>query len=484
MCVSCFDDDDPRRNNDTLTHNPNIPEKVQPTPIPKGQIEMIADAKEEVPTLDEWMAKIRDKKLRKVVPNEHKAKELHLNEKKDRPTGPHEATEIVKLRQGLRSVSTPKWPGANDIKAKTNTTVLPQRAQLRSVSERTIPGPSAFSTESTKTESGNSEAEKSTLPNETASSITDDWVSVEKSGDSEAPVPISLSETSISDTNAIEADTVDSSEPQVQKDGSEEQSAVALDTQQATVKSVIDVGKTDSEPVTESKSGEDEQEPKSSTEAEDDFPLDLEKEKSPVLDGAEDVEEPSTPVTLSSGVFEPRENTIKLNLPDSDKDDFPLDLEQPQELADAEDALSEATAATSEVALSSAATEDSSCPIKLELPSKANSKAKEAQIEEVLDAQRTAMEQETEIQTAPVRASSGVLEPQSTDDITELLSEHASKDTTAGGEAVTLTEETRSVEESSVDLGMPSIKCSRCSDDLPLEDLESHDCGRASKQDF
>lgn len=90
--------------------------------------------KEDPPNLDDWMSQIRQKKLRPVVPNQHKSQD-RVQGKNENTAGLHTTDDLLKMRQGLRSVSTPKWPGANDSKNKTNAAPILTRAQLRSVSD-------------------------------------------------------------------------------------------------------------------------------------------------------------------------------------------------------------------------------------------------------------------------------------------------------------------------------------------------------------
>lgn len=91
-------------------------------------------AKEDDITLDEWIAKIRQTKLRPTIPNAHKKVEKSTSSASPAQMGPHDADEFSIVRQSLRSVSGTLRQLPGETKITSSITDIPQRLAVRTIS--------------------------------------------------------------------------------------------------------------------------------------------------------------------------------------------------------------------------------------------------------------------------------------------------------------------------------------------------------------
>lgn len=421
--------------------------------------------KPEEPSLDDWMAKIREKKLRPVVPNQHKVNEPVVSKGGEGPSVPHSAGDLSKMRQGLRSVSTPKWPGVNDHKAKINTTVLPQRSQLRAVSDRTRKvseseqgdGESTTSATTTliddKQPGINSRQEvpeaRSKIADDTTRSEPD-LLTAETTGDDE-------------DGKAAETDFPLDIEPVKDSTSSADvvESADEASIQDLSASSGVTANQADLELKLPETKG-------------DSFPLDLEETNTgpPKQEAAECSEEPKTPVTLSSGVFDTKapEIELKVPVPVQGQDDFPLDMEttETKEHQTASD--------TASPAVSSGVTDPEASDVKLDAVHKTKKKAKadvNKQLTELREAQDQVEVHERQTGDTSTLPAAGIVDPASETTVTAVLAKHTAPDPEAEAEDTEKAVHTPTGD--AVD-EQDAIKCSKCSKYISLEDLGQHVC--------
>lgn len=409
------------------------------------------DLKENEPSLEEWMSKIREKKLRPVVVN--KEKKVAPAVEKERTNALQEAGDLIKLRQGLRSVSAPKWPGANDSKARTNTTTLPQRAQLRSVSGRTIPAaaPAVLqdisidkaepSVDPTSNQSAKPSVTTKTDAQQNTGSeevISDGWIDV-----ANQVVP-----TDVAGDEEFPLDSI------VAKEKEQKQEAPQPSASSGTTDLVDSI------------------QFKLPTN-DDAFPLDVIDDKVGEISTEEEVP-PS--LTISAGVYVPQDaEDITLKLPKAKDEDFPLDSVKavPSHEAD----LATDTEQADQVAPSAGVFDTSVAKPELTLPNKKQDPPTDVTVED-RNAQENADEGEaSEVQSTPEQETSqpstGALDTRPTGNTRQVLAEFVHPQSEKEPLA---REQDREPESNFEPEAIPVIKCSQCAAALDLESMGDHVC--------
>lgn len=415
------------------------------------------DVKENEPSLEEWMAKIREKKLRPVAVNKEKEKAPAAD--KDRSKALQDANDLIKTRQGLRNVSAPKWPGANDNKAKTNTTILPQRAQLRSVSGRSIQTtpaavledhpldtpqcPEAISTEKVNTINNEADARiKSELRNTDA--VPDDSV----------------------DEAAARSVDGDESDQQFPLDALNDNQEVSLGEDPTSLS--VSSGATLPGSAVELKLPEKDEA----------FPLDVVDDK---IDASAQEDQVPVPLLVSAGVYVLKDaENIELQLPTLKNEDFPLDSFVATEPGDE----NQDSTAISNVAVSSGVFDTAKSTAEIALPEKqkpSDDENTEEQIAEVKAAQREAMGDDAEETKDSILPSGGVIDINSSESITDILAKSSllqSEDHLIVAE-VDHTAVSEPKEQASEQEG---LKCSQCSAMVPFNTLPDHVCSKGTQE--
>lgn len=426
------------------------------------------DVKENEPSLEEWMAKIREKKLKPVVLN--KEKEVSQSDK-ERTKSLQDADDLKKMRQGLRSVSAPKWPGANDVKAKINTTVLPQRAQLRpTTTDRDAP-PSNLQTDK------GSRLPGSAANRDTPVSMPTTIPPVEEKQIDDKIISDDV-EQKQADEKTIPDDWVDVAN-QVEKIDLADDGDFPLDSVKAIEQAPEDAEIGVSTGVAQ---------PGKSIELklpaeEDAFPLDQVDKNAETSDPQDNETVPHSPLTASSGAFNPTTgDNIHLTLPKSKENDFPLDTESVgrSDTARTPEGLTGGT--SDEIALSSGVFDTTKAASELKLPDKhkkATGPEIEAQMNEIKEAQEQVNESDSIGVKDSVLPSGGIVNTSSDISITEILADHVPPH--VAQESAGVTEEARedvvaepyAVANATM---VPGIKCSKCSKVLELTAMEDHVC--------
>lgn len=418
-------------------------------------MESIKTQKDE-PSLEEWMSKIREKKLKPVVINEHKAKDT-LPARTDRPMGPHNANDIVKLRQGLRSVSTPKWPGANDVKAKTNTPAIPQRAQLRSVSDRPLP-----ETRRSNISVNSNDGKEISAPE--AKNAQD------KQNDPEGQLPEETPKMEQKEEvgSGVTKDDDDDFPLEKETDAVIAQQEVISETKADELSASSGVVNTDKDVELVLPSQKD-----------DTFPLDFVKTDVSDDQVQDSNETMPTPLTTSSGVFDTSTAPVSLKLP-AETEDFPLDHEPKASQVD--------ETSVPDVSLSAGVIDPEAHSGALALPSKedldaikngeqnkgldkAISKLQPITSATKLDASSSQDEShDVNSEAPPSIKTASIDEQQESSDVV------SSKQST--NPAVKVVDSARSTATGS------TIKCSQCAADLEIDALDAHKCKQADMEDF